>query len=105
MATGSTWVTGRAGGLWRVWPRRVRRRIGILPAVTLTGLILLAGAVDGELLHLLVFGPLSDTLLPLLNALEITLSLLVWVISPLTRGVPLARGAHTVSKTRHDGAM
>ena len=49
--------------------RRIRRRVWILPPVTLTRLVLLAGAVDGELLHLLILGPLPDALLPLLDPL------------------------------------
>ena len=100
VAAGAAGVTGRAGGLGRVGPRRIRRRVWILPSVTLTRLVLLAGAVDGELLHLLVLGPLPDALLPLLDPLEVALPLLVGVLAPLPRGVALARGAHADSVTR-----
>ena len=71
---------------------RVRRRVGVLPAVTLAVFVLLTGTVDGQLLHLLLLRPVADTLLPLLDPLEVTLALLVGIVS-LARG-GLAGGAH-----------
>ena len=61
--------------LWRVW-----RRVGVLPAVTLAVFIFLAGAVYSQLLHLLLLRPVADTLLPLLDPLEVALPLLVRIV-------------------------
>ena len=71
---------------------RVRRRVGVLPAVTLTVLLLFTGTVDSQLLHLLLLRPVANTLLPLLDPLEVTLALLVGIVC-LARG-GLAGGTH-----------
>ena len=70
---------------------RVRRRVGVLPAVTLAVLVLLTGAVDGQLLHLLLLRPVANTLLPLLDSLQVALALFVRIV-PIARR--LASGTH-----------
>ena len=70
---------------------RVRRRVGVLPAVTFTVLLLFTGTVDSQLLHLLLLRPVANTLLPLLDSLQVALALFVRIV-PIARR--LASGTH-----------
>merc|ERR1719186_1876174 len=79
---GSSWVSWCAGWGWSIWSWRIWWRVGVLPSIAFTALICFAGAVNSKLLHLFVLRPLSDTLLPLLYSLEITLPLLIGVLLP-----------------------
>ena len=68
-------LVGISAGRW--W------RVGVLPSVALARGVRLAARVDRQLLQLLVSGPLADCLLPLLDPLQVALTLLVPVLPTL----------------------
>ena len=84
MTTGPAGVRWGRSGCGCVWSWWVGWRVGVLPPVALTRGIRLAARVDRQLLQLLVSGPLADRLLPLLDPLQVALTLLVPVLPSLT---------------------
>ena len=84
VSTSPARVRWGGGGGGSVWSWRVGRWVWILPTVALARGVRLAAGIDCQLLQLLVSRPLSHRLLPLLDPLQVALTLLVTILSTLT---------------------
>lgn len=83
MVASAAQILHRRGGRGRIGPRRIWRRIRILPTAAFAlgaGRIILTRTVNGQLLDLFVHRPLPHRGLSLLNSLQIGFSLLLLLL-------------------------